>query len=289
MQRLWPAYRGGRSTGSTESDLGTGLTYRADPSTSPFESERQLRGDVRQRRAWRCDVFGRRSLQTSHVGRHRDTRCSRTVRGGEPSRRRQSSRSAPSRREVLHSTPSAHVAVVSPLAHAPQKAKRGQQAAAPFERMQKAQRNFGCANPPCTAPVDGARRVVRRTDARTQMAWLPAMASLHGGGTSHLMFAMAFMGRRASDGQPSNARGGQGRRPRAGEDQRLADVPARPSSLQKLQFRASVSSKRNLSSHDFVVGTELRGRRLARRMQTARECGMCRTSEREALDRRPGG
>lgn len=31
-------------------------------------------------------------------------------------------------------------------------------------------------------------------------------------------------------------RGGQGRRPRAGEDQRLADVPARPSSLQKSQF-----------------------------------------------------
>lgn len=169
-----------------------------------------------------------------------------------------SSRSAPSRREVLHSTPSAHVAVVCPSLTSP-KAKRGQQTAAPFERMWKAQRNFGCANPPCMAPVDGARRVVRRADARTQMAWLPAMASLHGDDTSHPMFAVAFMGKRVSDGQPSSARGGQGRRPRAGEDQRLADVPARPSSLQKSQFRASVSSKRNLSSHD-----SRRGNRAAR-------------------------
>jgi hypothetical protein len=65
---------------------------------------------------------GRRSLQTSHVGRHRDRRCSRTVRGGEPPRRRQAYARRTLRREVLRSTPSAHVAVVSPAGYSRKRA-----------------------------------------------------------------------------------------------------------------------------------------------------------------------
>jgi hypothetical protein len=257
---LVPACRRGRLAASTESNLADGPTYRADPSTSPFESKHRFAALLGIRRARRCDVSG------GEVSKPRTPVA--TVTRGARGRFEEGSlfdgvAIAPFVVRSFTRPPRPMLPSFTPVVRAPSLARARRIRSGGSVRT-RATGSRAFAPKPRTALVGSARRVARRTDERTPDGMAPRDADgiaprPQGGGQA----------RKTTGNRPMRA-GGQGRRPRAGEDQRLADVPARPSSLQKLSL-GSWPLRSAILATPFGV-PELRGRRLARRVRIACKC-----------------